>query len=61
MHKIAFTYHHCHISEGKNNILPFPLKPISVEVPLQQWLLDFIGEINPISSSQHKWIMIATY
>ena len=29
---------------------------ISVEAPFQQWGLDFIGEINPISSGQHKWI-----
>ena len=28
---------------------------------LQQWGLDFIGEINPASSGQHRWILIATY
>jgi hypothetical protein len=33
------------------------LKPISVENPFQQWGLDFIGEIHPPSSSQHKWIL----
>lgn len=37
------------------------MKPISVEHPFQQWCLDFIGEINPILSSQHKWIPTATY
>jgi len=36
------------------------LKPISVEAPLQQWVLDFIGEIRPPSYAQHKWILIAT-
>ena len=28
--------------------------------PFQQWGLDFIGEINPSSSGQHKWILVAT-
>ena len=27
--------------------------------PFQQWGLDFIGEINPSSSGQHKWILVA--
>jgi hypothetical protein len=29
-------------------------------VPFQQWGLDFIGEINPHSSGQHRWILVAT-
>lgn len=33
---------------------------ISVYAPFQQWGLDFISEINPSSSTQHKWILIAT-
>jgi transposase InsO family protein len=37
-----------------------PLKPISVDAPFQQWGLDFIGEINPTSSGQHRWILTAT-
>jgi len=40
--------------------LPLPLKSISVEIPFQQWGLDFIGKIHPPSSAQHKWILIAT-
>ena len=28
---------------------------------LQQWGLDFIGEINPASLGQHRWTMTATY
>ena len=31
-------------------LLPLPLIPISVDVPFQQWGLDFIGEIHPPSS-----------
>ena len=41
-------------------LLPLPLNHISVEAPFRQWGLDFIGEINPSSSSQHKWILIGT-
>jgi len=29
-------------------------------MPFQQWGLDFIGEIHPPSSAQHKWILKAT-
>eukprot|EP00253_Pinus_taeda_P009616 PITA_09616 len=34
--------------------------PISTEKPFQQWGLDFIGEIHPSSSGQHRWILTAT-
>jgi len=37
-----------------------PLKPIIAKGPFQQWGLDFIGEINPHSSGQHRWILVAT-
>ena len=39
--------------------MPLPLNHISVEIPFQQWGLDFIGEIHPPSSTQHKWILTA--
>jgi len=35
----------------------FPLQPIVIERPFQQWGLDMIGEINPISSQLHKYIL----
>ena len=54
------SYHKCQIFEGKKNLLPLPLKPVSTEIPFQQWGLEFIGEIHPPSSAQHKWILIAT-
>lgn len=41
-------------------MLSLPLKPISIEAHFQQWGLDFIGEINHTSSSQHKWILTET-
>eukprot|EP00253_Pinus_taeda_P009797 PITA_09797 len=46
--------------EIKPTKLPLPLKPIEVSAPFQQLELDFIGEIHPASSGQHKWILIAT-
>jgi len=58
--KHVTSCHKCQIFEGKRNILPLPLKPISTEVPFQQWGLDFIWEIRPSSSAEHKWILAAT-
>lgn len=59
-HKKVSSYHKCQIFEGKRKLLPLSLKPISVEAPFQQWVLDFIGEINPSSSGQHRWILTTT-
>eukprot|EP00253_Pinus_taeda_P004841 PITA_04841 len=58
--KFSVSCHKCQIFEGKRKLLPLPLKPISTEKPFQQWGLDFIGEIHPSSSGQHKWILTAT-
>ena len=53
--------HQCQIFYGKRKVLPLPLNPITIEAPFQQWGLDFIGEINPNSLGQHKWILTTTY
>jgi hypothetical protein len=45
---------------GKHKLLSLPLKPIKASSLFQQWGLDFIGEINPPFSGQHKWILTAT-
>jgi hypothetical protein len=58
--KFVMSCHKCQIFEGKRKLLPLPLKPISTERPFQQWGLDFIGEIHPSSSGQHRWILTAT-
>ena len=50
----------CQLFEGKIKLLPLPLHPITVEAPFQQWGLDFIREIHPPSSTQHRWILTAT-
>jgi hypothetical protein len=60
VHKKVTSCHKCQVFEGKRKLLPLPLKPICVEAPFQQWGLDFIGEIHPPSSGQHKWILTAT-
>ena len=44
----------------QKKIASFTLHPIIVEAHFQQWGLDFIGEIHPPSSSQHRWILTAT-
>eukprot|EP00253_Pinus_taeda_P025070 PITA_25070 len=50
----------CQRFEGKQQLRSLPLKPIHVSGPFQQWVLDFIGEINPHSNGQHRWILVAT-
>jgi hypothetical protein len=52
--------HECQIFNAKGKLQSVPLKPISIESPFRQWGLDFIGEIHPQSSAQHKWILTAT-
>ena len=51
------TCEKCQRFEGKKNFKSLPLKHIKVVVPFQQWDLDFIGEIHPPSSGQHRWIL----
>jgi hypothetical protein len=50
----------CQKASGRLQKLAFPLQPVSVESPFQQWGLDIIGPINPPSSQQHKFIITAT-
>ena len=38
----------------------FPLQPVMVDRPFQQWGIDIIGPINPSSSLQHKYIITDT-
>jgi transposase InsO family protein len=33
---------------------------VKIEASFQKWGIDFVGEINPHSSTQHKWILTAT-
>ena len=60
VHKMIVSYHKSQIYEGNRKLLPLPLQPNTVEAPFQQWGLNFIGEIHPTSSTQHRWILTAT-
>jgi hypothetical protein len=44
---------------GKQKLLPIPIIPIKFEAPFQHWGPDFVGEIKPNSSGQHKCILIS--
>ena len=61
VYKAIKNCHECQFFQGKQKLQPLPLKPIEVSAPFQQWGLDFIGEIHPASSGQHRWILTATY
>jgi hypothetical protein len=50
VYKEVSNCHKCHIFYERRKMQPLPLKSISIEAPLMQWCLDFIGEINPPSS-----------
>ena len=45
---------------GKERKLAFPLHPVIVQNPFEQWGLDVVGEINPNSSKLHKYILTTT-
>ena len=61
MFKEAFTRaqncEKCQRFTGRKRNAIFPLKPIQAKEPFQQWGLDFIGVINPNSSTRHKFIL----
>lgn len=50
----------CDIFVGKQRLASLPLVPVLVEAHFLQWGLDFISEIVPSSSNQHKWILTTT-
>ena len=50
----------CQMFAGKQKLVALPLVPSIVSGPFLQCGLDFIGEIHPTSSNQHRWILAAT-
>jgi hypothetical protein len=60
IYKEVSSCHEYHIFNRRRKMQPLPLNPISVEAPFMQWGLYLIGEINPQSSSQQKWILTTT-
>jgi hypothetical protein len=50
----------CQLFSGRQKLPALPLVLVKTKAPFQQWALDFIGDIHPQSSTQHKWISTAT-
>eukprot|EP00253_Pinus_taeda_P010379 PITA_10379 len=50
----------CQVSSGRQRKTAFPLQPVNIDQPSEQWGLDIIGEITPQSFKQHKYILTAT-
>ena len=44
----------CQKVAGRVKKVVFPLQPVTVDTPFQQWGLYIIGPINPPSSQKHK-------
>jgi len=54
------SYRECQIFACNQKRPSLPLVPIKFESHFKRWGLDFISEIHPASSAQHKWILTAT-
>ena len=50
----------CQRGGGRQARAAGPLQPVIVSEPFEQWRIDIIREINPISSLQHKYILTTT-
>lgn len=50
----------CKLFSAKPKLATLPLRNVNIEEPFKQWGLDFIGPLNPNSSSGHTHILIAT-
>jgi len=50
----------CQTTSRRQRKSAFPLQPVNIEQPFEQWGLDIIGEITPHSSKQHRYILTAT-
>eukprot|EP00253_Pinus_taeda_P002734 PITA_02734 len=59
-HEYVRKCRNCQTSSGRQRKSAFPLQPVNIEQPFEQWGLDIIGEITPNSSKQHKYILTAT-
>jgi hypothetical protein len=50
----------CHKFSRKKQLKSLPLNPVAASGNFKQCGLDFIGEIHPASSGQHRWILTGT-
>ena len=51
----------CQRSSGGHENAAGPLQPVIVSEPFEKWGIYIIGEINPNSSLQDKYILTANY
>jgi hypothetical protein len=58
-HTYARNRKTCQMSTGRENKEAFPLQPVAISRPFEQWGLDVIGEITLSSSKQHRYILTA--
>jgi hypothetical protein len=58
-HTYARNYKTCQISAGREKREVVPLQPVAISRPFEQWGLDFIEEITPSFSKQHRYILTA--
>lgn len=59
VHSQEISCQKCQMFVERKKNSPLPLILVHMEEPFRQWGVDFIGEINPPSSGQHKWILMA--
>ena len=50
----------CQVNAGMEIRPTFPLQPVTVQNPFEQWGLDVVSEINPNSSKLHKYVLATT-
>ena len=50
----------CQVIAGRERRPAFPLQPVTIKNPFEQWGLDVVGEINLNSLKLHKYILTAT-
>ena len=48
----------CQVNVGRERMPSFPLHPVTVQNPFEQWGLDIVGEINPKYCKLHKCILM---
>ena len=59
-HEYARKCKVCQTAGGRERKATFPLQPVNIQQPFEQWGLDIIGEITPNSYKHHKYIITAT-
>ena len=59
-HAHAWKCQICRVNASRERRSAFPLHPVTIENPFEQWGLDVVGEINLNSLKLHKYILTAT-